>query len=150
MKDRVGVRSAVLCSAFVVLAMSGITASAAYAGNSVSTGNYKGSVGPGYPITFSVSGSGSSVDTLVVGFDATCEGAPANTAPLFHFKTLAIKDAKFSGKSTDRFQSTASDGLRINGTFSGDRASGTVSSKLSIKSLGSCSQTEPFSATLVK
>jgi hypothetical protein len=86
------------------------------------------------------------VEDLVVGFDETCNGAPADTAPLFHFKALAIGGGRFSGSSTDHFGKTVSDALRISGTFNGREATGKVSDLSKIKSLPSCTQTEPFTA----
>lgn len=135
---------------FVIATLVLPSTGAALAGGSITSGSYKGAVGPGYPLTFTVSSSGPSINDLVVSFDETCNGAPADTPPKFHFKTLSVTDGKFSGASTDHFGKTASDALQIKGTISGDKASGTVSSKSFIKSLGSCSEVEPFNATLKK
>ena len=134
----------------VAIVLAGSTLSVASASGHITSGAYSGEVGPGYPLTFNVPSSVSSVENLVVAFEQTCEAGAGDVAPNFHFKTLSITDDKFSGTSTDRFGKTASDGLLIEGTFKGDRVSGTVRSKSSIKSLGSCVQTEPFTATLKK
>jgi hypothetical protein len=115
-------------------------------GGPVRDGHYAGLVGPGYPISFRISAQGTTVEDLVVGFDETCNGAPALTAPLFHFKALEISAGKFSGSSTDSFGKTASDVLHISASFSGRKASGKVSDLSKIKSLKSCTQSEPFTA----
>jgi hypothetical protein len=112
----------------------------------VPDGTYTGAVGPGYPVTFRVSAHGAIITQLVVGFDETCNGAPASTAPLFDFKALDIKAGKFSGSSSDHFGKTVSEAVRITGSFDGDVASGKVADTSAIKSLGTCTQTEPFTA----
>jgi hypothetical protein len=134
----------------LTIVFAGSTMSVASASGHVKSGAYSGDIGPGYPLTFTVPSSLSSVEDLVVAFEQTCEPGAGTVAPKFHFKTLTITDDRFSGTSTDRFGTTASDGLLIEGTFKGDRVSGTVRSKSSIKSLGSCVQTEPYTATLKK
>jgi hypothetical protein len=138
----------VVLFALVVAALALPSTGAAFAGGSAADGSYKGFVGPGYPMTFKVSGS--SVDDLVVAFDETCNGAPPNTAPKFYFKTLTLSDGKFSGATAGDFGPTFTDNLEIKGSLSGEKASGTVTSKSWVKSLGSCTQTEPFDATLKK
>jgi hypothetical protein len=132
----------------VVAALALPSASSAFAGGSDVSGSYKGDVGPGYPMTFKVSGS--SIDDLVVAFDETCNGAPPNTPPKFHFKTLSLSDGKFSGETAGDFGPDFTDTLEIKGSLSGGKSSGTVTSKSWIKSLGSCTQAEPFDATLKK
>lgn len=122
--------------------------SLALASGSPKDGRYSGEIGPGYPINFRVSANGTVISGLVLGFDETCQpGAPAEVAPLFHFKTLKIKAGKFSGSSVDHFSKTATDALRISGNLSGRKATGKVTSSSTIKSLGSCTQSEPFTAT---
>lgn len=101
-------------------------------------------------MNFSVNAASSSIDHLVLGFDETCNGAPANVAPLFHFKTLAITEGKFSGAATDHFGKTVSDALVVSGSFSDGKATGKVTSRSYIKSLGTCTQSEPFTASLKK
>jgi len=130
-----------------VLALASVAVPAIASGG-VRDGHYSGFVGPGYPIHFQVSSNGTVVKDLVVAFEATCSPGASQTAPLFHFKTLEVKDGKFSGASTDHFGTTVSDALRISGSFSGAKATGKVSDRSSIKSLPSCTQTEPFTAKL--
>jgi hypothetical protein len=138
-------RSIFVIAAVVALVVVPALAAAA-GGGPVKGGRYSGLVGPGYPISFRISAQGSAVEDLVVGFDETCNGAPAETAPLFHFKTLAISGGKFSGSSTDHFGKTVSDALHISGSFSGRVANGKVSDLSKIKSLPNCTQSEPFTA----
>jgi hypothetical protein len=135
-----------LLVALLALAASPVLAAASSAGEAAQSGIYSGTVGPGYPISFQVSATGAEVSDLVVGFDETCNGAPAPTAPLFHFKTLKIKAGKFSGSSIDRFGPTVSDSLRISGSLSGHKVTGKVTDLSKIKSLPSCTQSEPFTA----
>jgi hypothetical protein len=111
-------------------------------------GVYSGSVGPGYPLSFKVATHGTEVEDLVLGFDAGCNGAPADIAPLFHFGTLKLKDDKLSGSTTRNFGSTVTDALHISGTFSGDEVSGKVTVDQSITSLGSCTEADTFRAKL--
>lgn len=138
-------RSSFVIAAVLLLAAIPVLAAAAV-GGPVKGARYSGSVGPGYPISFRISAQGTAVDGLVVGFDETCNGAPAETAPLFHFKTLQISGGKFAGSSTDHFGKTVSDALRISGRFSGGEATGKVSDLSKIKSLPSCTQSESFTA----
>ena len=138
-------RSIFVIAAVLLVAVVPALAAAA-GGGPVKGGRYSGLVGPGYPISFRISAQGSTVEDLVVGFDETCNGAPAETAPLFHFKALAINGGKFSGSSTDHFGKTVSDALRISGSFNGREASGKVSDLSKIKSLPSCTQSEPYTA----
>jgi hypothetical protein len=111
-------------------------------------GRYSGTVGPGYPIHFQISGTGKTVTDLVVAFDETCNGAPSDTPPQFHFNTLTISRGKFSGNSTDHFGKTVSDALRINGSIAGRKVTGKVTDVSKIKSLPACTQTESFTAKL--
>jgi hypothetical protein len=114
----------------------------------VEDGSYSGSVGPGYPLSFKVAAHGTEVEDLVLGFDAGCNGAPANVAPLFHFGTLKLKDDKLSGSTSHSFGSTVTDALHINGAFSGNHVSGKVTVDQSITSLGSCTEADTFTAKL--
>ena len=98
-------------------------------------------------MSFRVSSNGQNVDGLVVSFLETCSPGAGSVAPKFHYGTLTIKHGKFSGSSTDHFGKTTSDVLKIDGTFDGSKASGTVTDKSHIKSLPNCHQTEPFTAT---
>lgn len=106
---------------------------------------YAGSIGPGYPISFKVSPSGTTIEDLKVHFEATCNPGAGSTAPRFPFSTLAIKDGKFAGDS-DLGGGGVETSIRLEGSFDGRKASGKVVAHQSIKSLGSCSQTEPFTA----
>ncbi len=115
-------------------------------GGHAKSGAYSGVVGPGYPISFRVAAKGAAVEELVVSFEETCNGAAGETAPKFHFKTLKITDGKFSGSSSDHFGPTASDALRINGSIDGGAASGKVTDTSKIKSLPTCTESEPFTA----
>jgi hypothetical protein len=135
---------AVAALAAAVVPMLAIASSSA----PVKGGHYSGTVGPGYPISFRVSARGTSVTDLVVAFEETCNGAAGNTAPQFHFKTLGIRRGTFSGSSTDRFGKTVSDALRISGSFAGRKVTGKVADVSKIKSLHTCTQTEPFTAQL--
>jgi hypothetical protein len=109
---------------------------------------YSATIGPGYPMSFRVSAGGTEVTNLVVSFEETCNGAAGDTPPKFHFGTLSIRGGRFSGRDTDHFGSTVSDGLYISGRFSGRKATGKVSDTSKIKSLPSCTETEPFTATV--
>lgn len=106
---------------------------------------YSGSIGPGYPIHFKVSRSGKTIDDLSVHFEATCLPGAGNVAPSFPFKTLAIKDGAFAGDSSINTQGSSMS-VRLEGRFDGTDATGKVIGRASIKSLGSCTQTEPFTA----
>ncbi len=134
-------------AALVSLACAVATASAAGSKGPVKGAKYSGFVGPGFPMSFRVAANGQDVDHLVVSFLETCSPGGGTVAPKFHFKTLKIRGGKFSGSSTDHFGKTASDVLKINGTFDGHKATGTVRDKSHVKSLPNCSQTEPFTAT---
>jgi len=133
-----------------LLACAGVSFAAvgSSAGAPVQDGKYVGLVGPGYPIHFQVSANGTVVNDLVVGFDETCNGAPALTAPLFDFKSLRIEAGRFSGSTTDHFGKTVSDALHITASFDGRNVTGKVADTSAIKSLKSCTQTEPFTAKL--
>ncbi len=104
---------------------------------------YTGSIGPGYPIHFRVSSGGKTIDDLSVHFEATCLPGAGDVAPAFPFKTLAIKDGKFAGDSSLN-SAGSSMSIRLEGRFDGETATGKVIGHESIKSLGSCTQSEPF------
>jgi hypothetical protein len=130
-----------------LLALSALPVLALAAGR-VKDGSYSGSVGPGYPLSFKVTGQGTEVEDLVLGLIASCNGAPPDVAPLFHFGPLKLKDDKFSGSTSRAFGSTATDDVHISGTFGGEDVSGKVTVDQSIKSLGSCSEPDTFKAKL--
>ena len=109
-------------------------------------GRYSGEIGPGYPMNFRVSANGTLITGLVLGYEATCQPGAGSVAPLFHFATLRIKGGKFSGASTDHFGKGDMDALKISGTFNGHKVAGRVSSAASIRSLGTCRESEPFTA----
>jgi hypothetical protein len=134
-----------LLGALFVLAGTPVLAIAA---DSVKDGAYSGSVGPGYPLGFRVETHGTEVKDLVLGFDAGCNGAPAEVAPLFHFATLKIKGDKLTGSTSRSFSSTVTDVLHIDATFSGDHLSGKVTVDQSITSLGTCSEADTLTAKL--
>jgi hypothetical protein len=106
---------------------------------------YSGSIGPGYPIHFKVSRSGKTIDDLSVHFEATCLPGAGDVAPSFPFKTLAIKDRAFAGDSSITTPGSSMS-VRLEGSFDGTEATGKAIGRESIKSLGSCKQTEPFTA----
>ncbi len=118
------------------------------AAGAVKDGAYSGSVGPGWPLSFRVAAHGTKVEDLVAGFDAGCNGAPGNVAPLFHFGTLKIRDGKLSGSTARTFASTTTDMLHISASFSGDELRGKITVDQSIKSLGTCSEPATLTAKL--
>jgi hypothetical protein len=132
----------------VALCLAALVVAAGAAAGSPRDGAYRGVVGPGYPLHFSVSDNGKLVSGLVLSFDETCNGAPGLTPPVFRFPAAAIMGDSFSAATTDHFGSTASDALRIAGRLSDGKATGEVTSVSAIKSLKSCTETEPFSARL--
>lgn len=135
----------------VLIALAGFAgvvavASAASSGGPVKDAKYSGSTGPGYPLSFRVSANGRDVEHLVVAFEATCGVGAGDVAPKYDFTTLTIVDGKFRGSSGDSSDSVSND-LRIDGRFDGRKVTGSVTDTLHIKSLPSCTQTEPFTAT---
>jgi hypothetical protein len=106
---------------------------------------YSGSIGPGYPIHFKVSGNGKTIHALSVHFEATCLPGAGSVAPAFPFNTLAIKHGEFAGDSSLNTPGSSMS-IRLEGSFDGTKATGKVIGRESIKSLGSCKQTEPFTA----
>jgi hypothetical protein len=144
------ITSARLVAVTLALAVAPTVAMAATGGGPVRGAHYKGTVGPGYPVTFHVSANGKHVTDLVVAFEETCNGAGPPAAPKFHFKTLTIKAGKFTGSSTEHYGPKASDALHITGHFDGRKAMGKVSDRSKITSLPTCTETEPFTAKVKK
>jgi hypothetical protein len=145
------VRRASLAVAVALVIVGPVSAGVAFAGTHIVSGSYTGAVGPGYPLSFRVPFPASSVDDLVVSFDETCNGSPALTPPRFDFqKTLSITDDKFSGTSKIKFGTSGYDTLLLAGTFNKTGVVGTVKSTSFIKSLGTCTETETFTAALKK
>jgi hypothetical protein len=130
----------------VALALAPAVALASTSSGPVKGAHYKGASGPGYPLTFQISGNGKQVTHLVVAFEETCNGSAGDVPPKFDFPTLTISHGKFHGSSTDHFGKKVSQGLHIKGHFSGRKATGTVSDTSKIKSLPTCTETTPFSA----
>jgi hypothetical protein len=127
---------------------SGIVKFVALSGNAPTNGTaYSGTVGPGYLITFDVSPHSTAVSNLVVAYDETCNGTPSDVTPTFRFKTLVIASGEFTGTTTESFGTTASDTLRIDGTFSGGVAAGQVSDTSRVTGFPTCTQSSPFVAT---
>lgn len=123
-------------------------AAVAIAGSGPKPGSeYSGSIGPGYPIHFKVSRNGKTIEALSVHFEATCLPGAGSVAPAFSFNPLAIKDAAFNGDSSLTTPGSSMS-IRLEGRFHGTEATGKVIGRESIKSLGSCTQTEPFTAHL--
>jgi hypothetical protein len=121
--------------------------SAQLAGGQAKGTTYTGTSGPGYPLHFRISANGKAVDDLVVSFEETCTPGAGNTAPQFDFGTLAIRAGRFSGTAVDHSGSTVTNTLRINGSFFGRTAAGTVSDRAVITSLQPCTETSSFTAT---
>ncbi|HEU0251332.1 MAG TPA: hypothetical protein VFR48_11470 [Solirubrobacteraceae bacterium] len=122
-------------------------AAGAGSGKPVKKGHYTGAVGPGWPISFSVSSDGEKVEHLVAGFDAGCNGPAGDTPTMFHFGALAIHNGSFSGKALDDFGKKVSETLRITGSFSARTAKGHVSDTSHITSLPNCTESSSFTAT---
>jgi len=118
------------------------------AGGELKDIKYSGSSGPGFPISFRVSGSGKLVDKLVVLFDETCTPGAGNSDETFTFSPVKIVAGSFS-TSADTVKSggTVSESIRVKGTFFGRTAVGTVSDHVTIPSLTPCTETVPFMAT---
>jgi hypothetical protein len=121
--------------------------SAKAAGGQVDHSKYSGSIGPGYPISFTVSKDGKTIDGLVLKFENTCQPGAGNTPGTFTFKPLPISSGSFSGAVTNGAGTNVSDALRISGSFFGRTATGTVTDTAHIKSLPDCTISESFTAT---
>jgi hypothetical protein len=141
-------RRATACAAvsLILVLVLGTAAVAASAGQPIKGGHYHGSVGPGWPLHFSVSKDGKTVESLVAGFDPGCAGGAPNVAPLFHFAPLAIHDGGFSGTTTRHFGSTVTQTVHFVGHFDGHKASGKVTDRLVITSLKPCTEPADFTA----
>jgi hypothetical protein len=135
-----------ICILLAVLSAVGGSSLALAAGRP-KDGRYSGEIGPGFPMHFTVSADGTLITGLVLGYESTCLPGAGNVAPLFHFSTLKIKGDKFTGASTERSGPGSFDALHISGSFSGRKVTGKVSSSAAIKSLGSCKEAEPFTAS---
>lgn len=133
--------------AILLLAVGVSVAAGAGSGRPVKKGHYTGTVGPGWPISFSVSSDGKKVEHLVAGFDAGCNGPAGDTPTMFHFGALAIHKGSFSGKALDNLGKKVSETLRLTGSFSGRTARGSVSDTSHITSLPNCTESSPFTAT---
>lgn len=131
----------------LLLLLSVSVAAGSGSGKSVKQGHYVGTVGPGWPISFSVSANGKTVEHLVAGFDPGCNGPPANSPTMFHFGVLAIRKGKFSGHALDNFGKKVSESLRITGSISGHMATGKVSDSSHIASLPNCTEMSGFTAS---
>lgn len=133
----IGSIAALACAVIPATALAGSGAKAGAA--------YSGSIGPGYAIHFKVSRNGKTIDDLSVHFEATCLPGAGDVAPAFPFGTLEIKDGKFAGDSSITGTGTSMS-IRLEGDFDGTKATGKVIGRESIKSLGSCTETESFTA----
>jgi hypothetical protein len=118
------------------------------AGGELKDIKYSGSSGPGFPISFRVSGSGKVVDNLVVLFNETCTPGAGNSEETFKFSPVKIVAGSFSTSAvTMKSGGTVSESMRVKGTFFGRTAVGTVSDHVSIPGLMPCTETVPFMAT---
>jgi hypothetical protein len=120
--------------------------SARAAGGQKAGARYGGSIGAGYPISFTVSKDGTTIDGLTLNFLNTCQPGAGTIAPTFHFGPLPIKSGSFSGSTELGAGGTVSDSMQITGSFFGKVATGTITDTAHIKSLPDCTATEPFSA----
>jgi hypothetical protein len=103
---------------------------------------YSGTSGPGYPLSFSVSATGSDVENLNVAYEATCGVGAGDVAPTFTFSALPVTNGNFSGTVH-----TTDDTISISGTFYGTTVSGQIVDVNHIPSLQSCTQSSSFVAT---
>ncbi len=117
------------------------------AGGEVKDLKYSGSSGPGFPLSFSVSGSGKFVDHLVVLFDETCTPGAGNSDATFKFGPVKIVSGVFSTPLDVESGGGVSESLRVTGEFFGRTAVGTVSDHVTITSLSPCTETVPFMTT---
>jgi hypothetical protein len=128
-----------------LLALAG-GSSLAFASGTVRDGEYSGSIGPGYPISFRVEADGRVVKNLDVAIEATCQPGAGDVAPVYHFGEVRIERDKFSGSTSRQFGTTVSDVVHISASLSDGKATGEVSDRASITSLPTCTETEPFTA----
>jgi hypothetical protein len=117
------------------------------AGGEVKDLKYSGSSGPGLPLSFRVSGSGKSVDDLVVLFDETCTPGAGNSDETFKFGPIRVVSGHFSTPTDTIGGRGVSDSLSVKGEFFGRTAVGTVSDHVTITSLTPCTESVPFMAT---
>ena len=117
------------------------------AGGEVKDLKYSGSSGPGYPLSFRVSGNGKFVDDLVVLFDETCTPGAGNSDTTFKFARVKIVSGHFSTPTDNVGGAGVTESLSVKGEFFGRTAVGTVSDHVTITSLTPCTETVPFMAT---
>jgi hypothetical protein len=117
------------------------------AGGEVKDLKYSGSSGPGYPISFRVSGNGKSVDDLVVLFDETCTPGAGNSDDTFRFGPVRVVSGRFSTSADTVGSAGTEESLSVKGEFFGRTAVGTVSDHVTITSLTPCTEAVPFMAT---
>lgn len=117
------------------------------AGGEVKDLKYSGSSGPGYPLSFRVSGNGKFVDDLVVLFDETCTPGAGNSDETFKFGRVRIVSGRFSTSADTVGGAGTEESLSVKGEFFGRTAVGTVSDHVTITSLTPCTETVPFMAT---
>jgi hypothetical protein len=117
------------------------------AGGEVKDLKYSGSSGPGYPLSFRVSGNGKSVDDLVVLFDETCTPGAGNSDETFKFGPVRIVSGRFSTSVDTVGGAGTKESLSVKGEFFGRTAVGTVSDHVTITSLTPCTETVSFMAT---
>ncbi len=125
-----------------------VTFTAQLAGGEVKDLKYAWSSGPGFPLSFRVSGSGRFVDDLVVSFDETCTPGAGNTDETFTFGPVGVVSGGFASvPDIVKSAGTVSESLSVKGEFFGRTAVGTVTDHVTIPSLSSCTETVPFTAT---
>ena len=117
------------------------------AGGQLDRSKYSGTIGPGFPISFTVSKDGKTVNGLVLKFLNTCQPGAGSVAGTFRFNPLPISSGSFSGSVVNGAGTNVSDSLRISGSFFGRTATGTVTDTSHIKSLHDCTLSESFTAT---
>lgn len=117
------------------------------AGGEVKDLKYSGSSGPGFPLSFRVSGSGGFVDNLVVLFDETCTPGAGNSDETFKFGPVRVVSGRFSTPLDVEGGGGVSESLSVKGEFFGLTAVGTVTDHVTITSLSPCTETVPFMAT---
>ncbi len=116
------------------------------AGGEVKDLKYSGSSGPGFPLSFRVSGNGRFVDDLVVLFDETCTPGAGNSDATFKFGPVRVVAGVFSTAADVESGGGVSESLSVEGEFFGRTAVGTVSDHVTITSLAPCTETVPFMA----
>lgn len=144
---RRAVLAATTALALVAAAVETGAIAAAAGGGPLRNGHYKGTSGPGYPLSFRVSPDGRTVEHLVVAYNPTCSPGAGSTPFEFHFGPLPIHAGTFSGHAVDHSGTTVTESLHITGDFAGRTASGKVTNTSMIKSLKTCTDRSPFTAT---